>query len=303
MSVLIKGITRLSELEIDADKDWREFGIINLKQVTASMSRGDLAVKETGILVRIQPGGDGLVLTSQGPGKLPVWAPKGGSFRYYFPVTIALASAQARVTVDRNASFNTSIVTGHAQSYLDCVPDSIKRLDTAIALLDAEVIAAADRSYSKSSMVGREGGIQMVVGGTVADDGGLQTDETTAARDATTNDMTLLPAAPVVNDAYYIGFARTFNRVWLNIGQAGVGNWALTEEYWNGAWVSLPDVVDKSNQFMASGLRSTTFTLPGDWAQTTILGMNLYWMRYRLSSFVNMSTQPKGTQAWCEVLV
>jgi len=36
------------------------------------------------------------------------------------------------------------------------------------------------------------------LGGAVADDGGTQTDETTAANDATTDDMTLLPASPAV---------------------------------------------------------------------------------------------------------
>lgn len=140
--------------------------------------------------------------------------------------------------------------------------------------------------------------------GAIKEDTPAQVDDTANARSGGANDMILLPALPIVNDAYYIGFNRTFDRVWLNIGTAGVGNWSLTEEYWNGAWTPLAGVVDLTNQFMAAaGIHSTTFTRPGDWALLNLLALgNMYWMRYRVSAFVNINVQPLGTQAWCEVL-
>lgn len=72
--------------------------------------------------------------------------------------------------------------------------------------------------------------------GAVADDGGVQTDETTEANEDTANDMTLLPATrALVNDAYYIGGPSTFNYATVNIGTPGVkgsNNWALTWEHY-----------------------------------------------------------------------
>ena len=301
MSLLIKGITKLSEMDIDADKDWHEFGITNLKQITDNMSKGDLAVKETGILVKIQPGGDGLVLTSQGPGKIPVWAPKGGNFKYYFPVTVALANAEAKVTVDRSNNINTPMATWHRENYLDDVPSWIKRLTPTVALVDGESAVAVDRSKNTNVPITRQWGLKMLVDGALADDGGVQTDETAAARSPTIDDMSLLPAAPAANDAYYFGWNYKFDWMWLNISTAGVGNWALIEEYWNGAaWTPCVDPVDRTTQFMAGGLRRFSHTPQADWAATAVAGLTWYWIRYRVTNFVNISTQPKGAQSWCE---
>lgn len=56
MSLLVKGgITKLSELEIDADKDWLAQGITNIKEIAASMAKGDLAVRGNTVLVKFPP--------------------------------------------------------------------------------------------------------------------------------------------------------------------------------------------------------------------------------------------------------
>lgn len=65
-------VKKLSELEIDADKDWQGHGISNLKEVTASMVKGDQP--KGGTLGRLVPGNAGDVLTSQGPGNEPTWS-------------------------------------------------------------------------------------------------------------------------------------------------------------------------------------------------------------------------------------
>ena len=138
--------------------------------------------------------------------------------------------------------------------------------------------------------------------GAVADDGGVQTNETAAANNATANDMTLLPATPAVNDAYYFGDDGTFSMVTLNIGTSGVGVWSVTWEYWNGAWTALTGVTDLTVGFTADvGNRHVLFDAPYDWKQTTVESIEAYWIRARVSAYTSTTTQPLGTQCWTNV--
>ena len=138
------------------------------------------------------------------------------------------------------------------------------------------------------------------VGGAVADDGGVTTDETAPANNDTTNDMTLLPAVPAINDAYYFGHASLWDWLELRIGTAGNGTWTITWEYWNGAaWAALHGVSDGTSGFMVSGNKQVTFMQPGDWAQTNVGGIaNLYWIRGRVSAYTSIVTQPKGNRVF-----
>ncbi len=106
------------------------------------------------------------------------------------------------------------------------------------------------------------------------------------------------------NDAFYFGLDRPWDQLWLDIGTAGVGNYALAHEYWNGSnWVLLADVIDYTSEFTISGKHNIKWTRPGDWALTTVDTVNLYWIRARVTSVITYTTQPLGTQGWCEILV
>jgi len=125
------------------------------------------------------------------------------------------------------------------------------------------------------------------------------TDETTEANEATANDMTLLPATPAIDDAYYFGYATAWHWLNLEISTAGVGTWTITWEYWNGSvWTPLSVGYDTSNGFRASGMNSVAFVHPSDWASCDVDGTTLYWIRGRVSSYSSVTTQPKGQQAW-----
>lgn len=50
---LLGGVTRLSELEIDGDKDWQGRGISNLKGITDGMVCGDMVYRGTEVLERL----------------------------------------------------------------------------------------------------------------------------------------------------------------------------------------------------------------------------------------------------------
>ncbi|MBA7710539.1 hypothetical protein ES703_119482 [subsurface metagenome] len=74
MSLLLKGgISKLSELEIDADKDWDGKGINNLKELALSMTKGDILFRQGDVLVKLSPGPIGDELTSGGPGAAVKW--------------------------------------------------------------------------------------------------------------------------------------------------------------------------------------------------------------------------------------
>lgn len=286
------GIRKLSELEIDIDKDWLGFGISNLKEIVAAMITGDLAVHNGAKLIRFAAGQANYVVTSQGPGKLPVWAPGGSYYNRYFPVSIDCSHAEAVVTpqqIARTVAFATSL------NYPGATKQPAMSLAGAMA-----VVTPVNVGKTAAIATAHPNELLHLLSGAVADDGGAQTDETTAANNDTTNDMTLLPATPAINDAYYFGWSTgTFPKMRLIVSTAGAGVWNFAWEYWDGTgWSSLPGMVDPTNSFRVSGTHKLSWTVPGDWAITTIMTINAYWIRARVSDYTSITTQPKGQRAW-----
>ncbi len=68
------GITRLSELIIDADKNWQAQGISNIEELAAAMDIGDLLSHNGAVIVRLVPGAPGTLLTSAGAGNPLTWS-------------------------------------------------------------------------------------------------------------------------------------------------------------------------------------------------------------------------------------
>jgi len=69
------GISRLSELEIDADKDWQGYSMHNVDYLAAGMNRGSLLVHNGLILQAVASSPIGHEFTSNGPGLMPSWQP------------------------------------------------------------------------------------------------------------------------------------------------------------------------------------------------------------------------------------
>jgi len=70
------GITKLSELGIDVDKDWQKKGITNLKEIAASMEQGAVAFRGSQVMEKLAPdaGAGYNFLRSRGLGLAPEWA-------------------------------------------------------------------------------------------------------------------------------------------------------------------------------------------------------------------------------------
>jgi hypothetical protein len=73
--ILIKGgVTKLSQLEIDVDKDWQGFGITNLKELAAGQAIGSvLFCGASGVLESLSPGTSAFELFTKGIGNAPKW--------------------------------------------------------------------------------------------------------------------------------------------------------------------------------------------------------------------------------------
>ena len=310
MSLLTKGgISRLSELIIDADKPWAGMGISNIKELALAMAKGDLLVRGNTIIQKLGPGTIGQVLTSAGAGHLPTWQP-GAALELYFPAAIELALAFSSLgSIDHNVNESGGIDTDLKQAYGDAPADMIKRLTPSLALVDAQTIETLDFTQNKNTPIDSECAIQFAVGGAVLDESGVgQTDFTAEINDATPNDVELLPpvvSGLTVGDCFYFGLARIWHQLWLTIGTIGGGNYSFAHEYYNAdtTWHALPDLVDNTNEFQAAGRNNIHWSTPANWALTAIMAMNLYWIRCRVTAVASYTTQPLGTQGWCEVIV
>ena len=126
--------------------------------------------------------------------------------------------------------------------------------------------------------------IAAATGGTVF------TDETEEATDATDDDMNLLPASPAASDAFYFGHTEQFPALKLWITDANGAGSTITWEYWNGSsWGALTVNTDDTDNFENTGHGLfVEWTVPGDWATTTVTNQantgQLYYVRARLTT-------------------
>ena len=112
-------------------------------------------------------------------------------------------------------------------------------------------------------------------------------DQTLDARDETgANDVSLFDTLPGFNHAFYFGGLTTFSKITINVSTAGDYNNGAIWEYWTGsAWASLSGVIDPTNDFKNAGWLVVSFTIPGDWATTTVNSQGPYfYVRLRFTS-------------------
>lgn len=291
-----KGISKLSELGIDVSKNWATYLIKNIgaavddndaiRKVQAILqavmtTQGDILCRGSSEAERIA-GDYGIgynFLHMANTGQLtPEWLDIQEIIRYISGgLNIMIAPPTLRIPVPEIGVEVLERHTGGGHT-----------IDKSLSI-PVPSIEVATATYTPGAL-----------DGVIADDGGAQTDETTEANNATIDDMTLLPATPEVDDAYYFGLSSPWDWLCLNISQTGAGSWTIKWEYWNGStWVDLPSgYYDTSNGFRNGGKQSLSFVRPTDWATSSILLLDLYWVRARISAYSSITTQPLGAQAW-----
>ncbi len=174
---------------------------------------------------------------------------------------------------------------------------------SAAGLIDGDFMASdalnARIHKSDTDIPGMPPTNRIQVEGAVQEDEGAFSEFTSAAQNATVNDVQLLTLAPAVNDAFYFGCDNPCRITTWDIDTPGVGTWALTYEYWDGtAYRGLVNVDDRTAAFTVGARHTVSWDMPADWATSTVTGssVNSYWGRARVSSFTDITTQPLGTR-------
>lgn len=302
MSLFAKGITRLSQLEIDADKNWEEKGIVNLREIAAGMTIGDLAVRGGAIISRIAAGAVDYVLTSAGPGHIPYWAPAPGILETWIGVWIYISKSESIAIIDYNhAETLPQLDTEHVEAYIDAPGDNIIRLDRQPDIVKNTVIIPGYDYSIPITPTPIIAGFSILCDGFVEETAAtVQTDKTAEARSSAAHDLNLNPMTPQVNDKIYVGSEYRFWQVQVNQGVQGIGNWLNHWYYWNGvAWVAVIDEMDGSNEWQdGTGLKLISHTPQLDWDRCAIQGMDLFWLMSQTDGLVNQTTAPLGSQVW-----
>lgn len=134
-----------------------------------------------------------------------------------------------------------------------------------------------------------------------ADGGPSYVSMLTEATDSSAGDVDPWPATEATGDAFYVGLRQQFGGIRVDYagGTAGVGG-AIAAEYWDGdSWEAL-SITDPTTGFTATAADDyvITWTIPGDWAKTTVnSGESLFFIRIRPST--TYSTNPVLDQLWC----
>lgn len=125
------------------------------------------------------------------------------------------------------------------------------------------------------------------------DDGGVFTDYTVEADDNNDDDVPLAPLVPVVNDAFYFGFAEAFLGVAIAITTPATGEWSVVWEYYDGAlWQPYLGIVDESQSFHVAGeVRVEAPSLPVVWSTVAVDGVVAFWVRARVDAVVSTDAQ------------
>ncbi len=187
MSILIAPpiIDKLSQLTIDADKDWAGKGITNIKQVAAGMAIGDILQHNGAILERLAPGTVHYVLTSAGPLNPVVYAPGGMYYNRYLPANIALSKIAGLFVPGKAKSLNLPLATVIRKDG----DTLVQRLSPAIALAKSSGVFTPDQAGSKNISLNRALGLTIPVTGAALDDGGVVTDYTTQQKSGPAKDQ------------------------------------------------------------------------------------------------------------------
>jgi hypothetical protein len=132
--------------------------------------------------------------------------------------------------------------------------------------------------------------------GAVTEDDTTFTEKTTEALNDTAGDVPLLPTLPVAGeDAFYYGCSHACRIITIDLDQAGVGTWTLAWEYWNGTeYKPLSNVDDRTASYTVVGRRTVSWDQPTDWASRTTTGSSVsaFWLRAKVDTFSNITTQP-----------
>jgi hypothetical protein len=230
MSILVraKGITKLSQLQIDGDKDWNGKGITNIKHIAEGMTKGHIMQHNGQVLETLPAEVAANVLTSAGPGQKVVWAPGGTYLNRYFPVSIHLTQdARKPFSTDRNKSILAPLTVPYSiEDHLNA--GWVERLEPEIeASLLLDTFSPNKANTISPARVDTSIQADIPVNGAVTEAGGIPIDETTQAKSGlsidqsyTANDdnsQSLGNTSTWESQTFTTGLAQRVRGVWLKL--------------------------------------------------------------------------------------
>ena len=126
------------------------------------------------------------------------------------------------------------------------------------------------------------------------------TDNTNNARLSDASGFLMFPT-PATADRTYFGSSAQFKNLtfaFITAGSSATYVW----EYWNGTTWSTLTVTDGTTSFTQAG--SVTWTVPGNWATTSVNASTMYWVRVRFTGTApttNPSVNTVSYLGWVEV--
>jgi hypothetical protein len=147
------GISKLSELIIDADKVWADKGISSVKELAAGMVKGDFLVHDGTRIIRLPPGIANTVLTSGGALTIPSWQPGGTYYSRYFPASIYITNAAARKTVSRLAATSPALQSSNVMTTSDLPASMVKQLLPAMTTTINNPKVTINQNATKSAAI------------------------------------------------------------------------------------------------------------------------------------------------------
>ncbi|MBN1370177.1 MAG: hypothetical protein JW954_08090 [Dehalococcoidaceae bacterium] len=280
---LAGGISRLSELVIDGDKDWGAHSLYNLGGLSSPQAEGDIYYHDGARLQRLPASfgtGHNFLRMANTTLYKPQWYDlqemiiymTGATNRLIDPPILAVPVPAIDVAVVADASGG-----GHPVTQNLPIPEPVLNHS-----------AQATTVYPVSGAVSH-------------DEDGLEIDETTEANDSTADNMTLLQPDGAIDDWYAIGYSGEFDGIVLNISTVGA-DITLNQLLYSqgaGAWGTLTPILNQLSNYQSSGKRWFTFERPADWDIDSIAGITgLYWIRLKSSATGAGYSQPLGAQAW-----
>ena len=143
--------------------------------------------------------------------------------------------------------------------------------------------------------VGRGGPLQISAAISYDSSTGIYVNETIAANDPTVGDVNIHAIAGS-GDRYYVLSNVKFDKVTFKISTPGVGSYVISSwKYWNGSsWFTISVSDGTTNFKAAAGDRDVTFTMPSDWVDYEVNGVNGYGLCAEFDA-ASVTTPPKCT--------
>lgn len=231
LMVVAKGITKLSQLQIDTDKDWGGKGITNIRQIADGMAKGHVIQHNGLVLESLPPGSANNVLTSAGPGQKVVWAPGGTYLNRYFPVSIDLSKdTETPFIPDRSRAFMAPLTVPYGVED-NINPGWVERFKPEIDLSFLAGLLDSDHAQGKTPEADVLIRADMPVNGGLSDDGGVLADETAQAKSGLTKDQSyeagddnqqsMGSSAAWEAQTFTTGLAQRVRGVWLKLYKSG----------------------------------------------------------------------------------